>query len=142
MHLTEPVRLEHGFVRKAYMTPAVSEVLDLFNFQTSVGCGTRWMQNNSAGGQNQERTVRDVQNSLKEALDRLSKYEGLPESQQIRQRIVDLEVSEVGHKRRVVQERVRAPCGGEPPNHKIEGGYSYLFGYRNRGRRCAHVGLA
>lgn len=37
--------------------------------------------------------ARDLQASLKDATDRLSKYDGLPESQQIRQRILDLEVN-------------------------------------------------
>ncbi|CAM9339472.1 unnamed protein product [Ectocarpus fasciculatus] len=41
--------------------------------------------------QERERTVRDLRASLKEATDRLSKYDGLPESQQIRQRMLDLE---------------------------------------------------
>lgn len=41
-----------------------------------------------------ERTVRDLRASLKEATDRLSTYDGLPESQKIRQRMLDLEVSE------------------------------------------------
>lgn len=40
-----------------------------------------------------ERSVRDLKMSLKEATDRLSKYDGLPESQQIRQRMRDLEVA-------------------------------------------------
>lgn len=42
--------------------------------------------------QERERTVRDLRASLKEAAERLSKYDGLPESQQIRQRMLDLEV--------------------------------------------------
>ncbi|CAM9665429.1 unnamed protein product, partial [Scytosiphon promiscuus] len=41
--------------------------------------------------QERERTVRDLRASLKEAADRLSTYDGLPESQQIRQRMLDLE---------------------------------------------------
>ncbi|CBJ30261.1 conserved unknown protein [Ectocarpus siliculosus] len=41
--------------------------------------------------QERERTVRDLRARLKEATDRLSKYDGLPESQQIRQRMLDLE---------------------------------------------------
>ncbi|CAN0141662.1 unnamed protein product [Pylaiella littoralis] len=41
--------------------------------------------------QERERTVRDLRASLKEAAERLSKYDGLPESQQIRQRMLDLE---------------------------------------------------
>lgn len=44
-------------------------------------------------GQHRERTVRDLQKSLQEAVERLSKYDGLPESQQIRRRIIDLEVT-------------------------------------------------
>lgn len=40
-----------------------------------------------------ERSVRDLKLSLKESTDRLSKYDGLPESQQIRQRMHDLEVT-------------------------------------------------
>lgn len=36
--------------------------------------------------------MRDLQASLKEASDRLSKYDGQPESEQIRQRMLDLEV--------------------------------------------------
>lgn len=40
-----------------------------------------------------ERVVRDLQASLKEASERLSKYDGQPESEQIRQRMLDLEVS-------------------------------------------------
>lgn len=44
-------------------------------------------------GQHRERTVRDLQTSLTEAVERLSKYDGLPESEQIRRRMVDLEVT-------------------------------------------------
>ncbi|CAM9215529.1 unnamed protein product, partial [Laminaria digitata] len=43
--------------------------------------------------QEQQRELRDLRTSLKAATDRLSKYDGLPESEQIRQRILDLEVS-------------------------------------------------
>ncbi|CAN0341971.1 unnamed protein product, partial [Ectocarpus sp. 12 AP-2014] len=41
--------------------------------------------------QERERTVRDLRARLKEATNRLSKYDGLPESQQVRQRMLDLE---------------------------------------------------
>ncbi|CAM9797702.1 unnamed protein product [Ascophyllum nodosum] len=40
---------------------------------------------------NHEQTVRDLRTSLKYATDRLSKYDGLAESQQIRQRMLELE---------------------------------------------------
>lgn len=42
--------------------------------------------------------MRDLKASLKEASDRLSKYDGQPESEQIRQRMLDLEVSRASRK--------------------------------------------
>lgn len=48
--------------------------------------------------------ARDLRRSLKDATDRLSNYDGLPESQQIQQRMIDLEVN---NKNRRVPRRCR-----------------------------------